>query len=125
MWTSAIIEVEVAADRSPRLADAVVGSQIDLLVLDAAPQAFDEHVVAPSALAVHADSNPVVGERADGNRGDSTTTPPAIYWPNTNNIVCSGLIALMFSPLWFADVPSKRDKRRPFRRHPKRCFQIR
>jgi hypothetical protein len=29
MWTSAIIKVEVAADRSTRLADAVVGSQID------------------------------------------------------------------------------------------------
>jgi hypothetical protein len=30
MWTSAIIEVEVAADRSTCLADAVVGLQIDL-----------------------------------------------------------------------------------------------
>src|SRR6202042_2695300 len=68
MWTSAIIEVEVAADRSTRLANAVVGSQIDLLVLDAPPQAFDEHVVPPSSLAVHADSNAVVGEHAGERR---------------------------------------------------------
>lgn len=30
-----------------------LGFQVDLLVFDAAPQSFDEHVVAPSALAVH------------------------------------------------------------------------
>src|SRR6185295_17935508 len=35
--------------------DALVGVQVDLLVLDRPPQALDEHVVAPRALAVHAD----------------------------------------------------------------------
>ena len=48
MRTAAIVEVEVAADRSAGLADAVVGSQIHLLVFDAAPQLLDEHVVAPN-----------------------------------------------------------------------------
>src|SRR5216117_3768380 len=44
MWTAAIIEVEVTADRVPRLANAFVGPQIYLLVFDAAPQPLDEHV---------------------------------------------------------------------------------
>src|SRR4029077_39705 len=64
VWTSAVIKVEIVTDRSTRLADAVVGSQIDLLILDAAPQAFDEHVIAPGGLAVHADGNAAVGEHA-------------------------------------------------------------
>jgi hypothetical protein len=50
MWAPAIIEVEVTANRRTGLADAVVGSQIHLLVLDAAPQPLDEYVVAPGAL---------------------------------------------------------------------------
>ena len=47
-----IVEVEISADRAARLADAFVGSQIHLLVFDAAPQPLDEHVVAPGALAI-------------------------------------------------------------------------
>lgn len=34
---------------------AIVGVQIDLLILEAAPQAFDEHVVDPASFAIHAD----------------------------------------------------------------------
>src|SRR5882672_11902194 len=62
MWSPTVVEVEVAADRSAGLADAVIGPQIHLLVFDAAPQPLDENVVPPSALAVHADRNAVVGE---------------------------------------------------------------
>ena len=68
MWPSAIVELEVAPDRSASLRDAVVGVQIDLLVFDAAPQSLDEHVVAPGALAVHADRNAVAGEHAGEGR---------------------------------------------------------
>jgi hypothetical protein len=50
-----ILEVEIVADRCARLADAVVGPQIYLLVFDAAPQPLDEHVVPPCVFAVHAD----------------------------------------------------------------------
>src|SRR5262249_58554399 len=64
MWSAAVVKVQVTADRSPGLADAVVGSQIHLLVFDAAPQPFDEDIVAPSPLAVHADGDVVVGEHA-------------------------------------------------------------
>src|SRR5450759_5941446 len=64
MRPAAIIEVQVAADRSAGLADIVVGSQVDLLVLDATPQPLDEDVVPPGALAVHADSDPIFDQHA-------------------------------------------------------------
>src|SRR5215204_1134958 len=50
--------------RQSSLADAFVGAQIQLLVFDAAPQPLDEHVVPPSALAIHADRNAVAAEDA-------------------------------------------------------------
>src|SRR6202034_893776 len=68
MWTSAIIEVQVAADRSAGVADAFVGPQIHLLVFDAAPKPLDEHVVPPSAIAVHADGDPVFDQHASERR---------------------------------------------------------
>ena len=55
MRTSAIVEVEIAPDRLPRLANAVVGPQIYLLVFDAAPQPFNKHIISPSPFTVHAD----------------------------------------------------------------------
>src|SRR3977135_1474216 len=64
MWASAIVEAEVTSDRAARLADGIVGSQIDLLVLDRPPQPLAEDVVAPGALAVHADRNGVVEQYA-------------------------------------------------------------
>src|SRR5260370_9253722 len=71
MWTAAIIEVEITADRVPRLATAFVGPQIYLLVFDAAPQPLDEHVVPPCSFAIHADRDAVAGERAgEGRAGE-------------------------------------------------------
>ena len=64
MWSSSIVEVQVKTDRSTGLGDAVVSSQIHLLVFDAAPQAFDEDVVPPGALAVHADRDAVLDQHA-------------------------------------------------------------
>src|ERR1700733_3021161 len=68
VWTSAIIKVPVAADQSAGVADAFVGPQIHLLVFDAAPKPLDEHVVPPSALAVHADGDPVFDQHASKRR---------------------------------------------------------
>src|SRR5260370_6232595 len=48
MRTSAIVKVQIPADRMSRLADGFVSSQIDLLVFDATPQPPNEHVVPPS-----------------------------------------------------------------------------
>ena len=39
-----IVKGEIATDRAARLAEAVVGSQVDLLVFDASPQALDNTV---------------------------------------------------------------------------------
>ncbi len=41
-----------------------LGPEIDLLVLDGAPQPLDEDVVPPAALAVHADPDVVVLEQS-------------------------------------------------------------
>src|SRR6516162_9669581 len=68
MRSVAIVKVEVAIDRGAGVADAVIGSQVDLLVFDAAPQPLDKDVVAPSSFAVHADCNVIVSERAGEGR---------------------------------------------------------
>ena len=52
-----VAEREISGGQAPaRRAHRVVGVPIDLLVLDVLPRAFDEHVVAPTALAVPADA---------------------------------------------------------------------
>ena len=64
MRTQTIIKIEIAAKRGARLADAVVGAQIDLFVLHRFPQPLDKHVVVPCALAVHADLDVVFDQHA-------------------------------------------------------------
>src|SRR5208282_3407794 len=57
-----------------RLADAVVSVQIDLLVFDRSPDALDEDVVAPRALAIHADGDSVCDKHAgEGGAGELTS----------------------------------------------------
>jgi len=51
MRPSRIVEaLDVSPDRGPRLGDAIVGAQIDLLILDCSPEPFDKDVVSPSPL---------------------------------------------------------------------------
>lgn len=57
MGPAAIVEGHIAADRGAGLADGLVSLQVDLLVLDRAPEPLDEDVVAPGASAVHADGD--------------------------------------------------------------------
>src|SRR4051812_155385 len=57
MGPAPIVEGQVPADRGAGLADRVIGSEVDLLVLDRPPEPLDEDVVAPGALAVHADGD--------------------------------------------------------------------
>ncbi len=59
MRSTLIVKREVFADAGSCIADAVVGVQIDLFVLDRLPQPLDENVVAPAAFAVHADRDAV------------------------------------------------------------------
>src|ERR1017187_1141831 len=64
MRPAVIIEVEIAADRRAGLGHSVVGSEIHLLVFDAAPQPLNEDVVAPRALSVHADRDAILDQHA-------------------------------------------------------------
>src|SRR6266478_6580514 len=64
MWSASVVKVQITADRSAGVADAVVGPQIHLLVFDAAPQPLDEDVVPPSPFAVHADGDRVFDQHA-------------------------------------------------------------
>src|SRR5208283_5113116 len=70
MGALTIEEVEIPAQRSARFGDGVVGLEVDLLVLHRSPEPFHEDVVAPGALAVHADGDAVLlkdaGERLAG-----------------------------------------------------------
>ena len=54
-----IIESEIAGQLLSGLGDALVGMQVDVLVLHALPQPLDEHVVDPAPLAVQADPDGV------------------------------------------------------------------
>src|SRR5215218_10943064 len=57
---SSIVESQVPAERSTRIAYAVIGPQVDLLVFHRAPQPLDEHVVTPGAAAIHANADRLV-----------------------------------------------------------------
>ena len=48
-----VVEVHPAANAVTGFGNAVVGVQVDLFVFEAAPEPFDEHVVDPTAFAVH------------------------------------------------------------------------
>ena len=55
MRAAAIVKIEIAPERGACIRHAIVGMQINLFVFDRPPQTFDEHVVPPRALAIHAD----------------------------------------------------------------------
>ena len=55
MWPLDIETLDVLGNVGARSADAVIGLEIHALVLHAAPEPFDEHVVAPGTTPVHAE----------------------------------------------------------------------
>src|SRR3989337_3929948 len=55
MGSLVIVEREIAAETALRFAGMGIFGEIDLLVLDGAPQALGENVVVASATAIHAD----------------------------------------------------------------------
>ena len=65
MGATAVVKIEVAGQRLPGDGYGLVAVQIHLLVFHGFPEPFDEDVVAPTALAVHADLNAVLLEHAD------------------------------------------------------------
>ena len=76
MGPAPVVEGEIPSDRGMCRADGVVGSQVDLLVLDRPPQPLDEDVVAPRALAVHADGDP--GLQQDAGEGVAGELRPLV-----------------------------------------------
>jgi hypothetical protein len=60
-----IVEIEVTRKRRCPFPLRRVGVQVDVFVLDAASQPFDEHIVDPTALTVHADAN-ILGSQNPG-----------------------------------------------------------
>ena len=63
MRPAGIVERQRDAEAVPGGGDRVVGLEVNLLVLDAFPESFDEDVIAPAAFAIHADLDPVVLEQ--------------------------------------------------------------
>ena len=55
MWPLVIVELEVAVQSRLQVWDVSIVVEVDVLVLDRAPQAFDEDIVQSSTSAVHAD----------------------------------------------------------------------
>src|SRR5215212_7923175 len=61
--TPGIIKVQIPTNRGPCIRHRVVGSKVDLLILDGPPEPFDEDVVAPGTLAIHADRDLVLQQQ--------------------------------------------------------------
>ena len=60
MWPPAdVVELQILSDGSAGLGHAGVGLKVDLLLLDAFPDALDEDVIPPSPFPVHADLDAV------------------------------------------------------------------
>jgi len=56
MRPAAVVKAKVSGNTRPGLAGAAVDVQVDLFVLDGFSAPRHEHLIAPAALAVHADS---------------------------------------------------------------------
>jgi len=71
---SGVVELDVARDLASGFAHRLVGVQVDVLVFERTPEALDEDVVAPAALAVHADLDAFFFEPpGEGFAGELTT----------------------------------------------------
>ena len=54
-----VVERDVFPQGGSRFVDRFIGPEVDLFVLDRSPDSFHEDIVAPAALAVHADLDPI------------------------------------------------------------------
>lgn len=59
------MEVQISADPGAGLGHAGIGPQVDFLVFGGPPEAFDEDVIAPDSLAIHADLDIARGQHLD------------------------------------------------------------
>lgn len=65
MRSALIVEANVSLESGSGVRDAVVGPEINLLVLDGLPQAFNEQIVPPAAFAVHRDADLMIPKHRD------------------------------------------------------------
>ena len=66
-----IVKSQILAKRNASFGDVVVGAQIDLLVLDATPQALDKNIISRGAFAIHADRDFRIEQHAgEGEAGE-------------------------------------------------------
>ena len=57
VWSSTVVEVQIAPQRVRCMADRVVDFEVHFLVLNRLLQSLDKHVVTPAAFAVHVNRN--------------------------------------------------------------------
>ena len=77
MRSAPVVECHIAVQPAMRLRDATGGAQIDFLVFDRPPEPFDKDIVAPRALAVHANRDlGVLQGREKGNGGERAALDP-------------------------------------------------
>src|SRR3712207_7234556 len=62
----------ISSQPGPQLRAGLEGVQVDALVLQAAPQPLDEHVVQPAAAAVHGDAHPGLAQDRKSTRLNSS-----------------------------------------------------
>lgn len=62
MGSARVIEAEIFSNGSPGLRDGLVRFEIHLLIFAGAPQPFNEDIVSPATLAIHADADVVLFE---------------------------------------------------------------
>ena len=90
MGTPLVEEAKVGLKPLPEISNAVVGVQIDMLVLHRAPEPFNKDVIHPSTLAVHADRN-VVRLQDAGELFTGELTPLVGVEDLGPAVVCNGL----------------------------------
>ena len=77
MRAAPVVECHIAVQPATRLRDASVGTQVDFLVFDRPPEPFDKDIVAPRALAVHANRDlGVLQGREKGDGGELAALDP-------------------------------------------------
>src|SRR5438445_7962208 len=64
MRSPSVVEVQVGAQAGLGDGYRVISLEIDLLIFDALPEPFNEHVVTPASLAIHADLDTVFLEQS-------------------------------------------------------------
>jgi len=74
MWTPSVVAFKPALQSRLKLHQRSVFPQINLLILKAAPEPFDEHIIHPAPFAIHADADPEFGESLCPLLGGKLTT---------------------------------------------------